>query len=57
MPAVSKAQQQAAAIAEKSPNKLYAKNKGLLKMGKPELSKFSSTKANGLPRKAKNTAL
>ena len=54
MPARSKAQQQAAAIAEHEPGKLYERNKGLLKMDKEELHKFSSTKRAGLPKKAKH---
>jgi hypothetical protein len=51
MPAESKAQQAAAAIAEHAPSKLYSRNRGLLKMAKPELSKFSTTKTTGLPRR------
>lgn len=48
MPAVSRAQRIAAAIAEHHPEKLYKKNKGLLKMSKEELHKYSSTKESGL---------
>lgn len=51
MPAVSKAQQQAMAIAEHSPSKLNAENKGLLKMSKSQLSDFASTPRKGLPKK------
>ncbi len=50
MPSVSKAQQAAMAIAEHEPSKLFAKNKGMLKMSKAELSKFASTKTKGLPK-------
>jgi hypothetical protein len=54
MPAESKAQQAAMAIAEHSPSKLYSKNRGLLKMSKPKLSEFASTKTAGLPRRVTN---
>lgn len=53
MPAVSKAQQVAMAIAEHAPGKLYARNKGLLGMTKPQLHDFAATKRKGLPAKAK----
>ena len=43
MPAVSKAQQMAAAIAEHAPGKLHAKNRGMLKMSKSQLSEFASS--------------
>ena len=49
MPAKSKAQQQAMAIAEHHPSKLYKKNRGMAKMSKEELHKFASTKTKGLP--------
>jgi hypothetical protein len=52
MPAVSRAQQQAMAIAEHSPDKLYAKNKGLLKMSNSQLHDFAATKRKGLPQYA-----
>ena len=51
MPAKSVAQQQASAIAEHEPRKLYARNRGLLSMDKSELSKFASTKHRGLPKR------
>lgn len=51
MPAKSKAQRRAMAIAEHEPGKLYARNKGLKKMGKEELSDWASTKEKGLPKK------
>jgi len=57
MPATSKKQQMMMAIAEHEPSKLYAKNKGVLKMGKKELHKFASTKRKGLPLKKKKTKL
>ena len=51
MPAVSKKQQQAMAIAEHEPSKLSSKNKGLLKMSKGQLHDFASTPRKGLPSK------
>ena len=51
MPATSKAQQQAMAIAEHSPGKLYARNKGLLKMTHQQLHDFASTARKGLPKR------
>lgn len=52
-PAVSKAQQQAMAIAEHQPKKLFKRNKGLLKMSKGQLSEFASTPESALPQKVK----
>jgi len=49
MPAKSKAQQQAMAIAEHEPGKLYARNKALLKMSGSQLHDFAATKRKGLP--------
>jgi hypothetical protein len=49
MPSVSQAQQRATAIAEHEPEKLYAKNKGLLKMSHKQLHDFASTPRKGLP--------
>lgn len=53
MPAKSKKQQIAMAIAEHHPEKLSAKNKGLLKMSKSQLHEFASTPRKGLPSMAK----
>jgi hypothetical protein len=52
MPAVSRKQQQAMAIAEHDPDKLLPKNQGLLKMSKSQLHDFASTKTKGLPKSA-----
>ena len=52
MPSASKSQQQAAAIAEKVPDRLYKRNSGLLSMKKPALRDFAKTKSSGLPQKA-----
>jgi hypothetical protein len=52
MPARSKKQQMAMAIAEHEPEKLSGKNKGLLKMSKSKLSEFASTPRKSLPMKA-----
>ena len=49
MPAVSKKQQQVMAIAEHEPDKLYSRNRGLLKMSGQQLHDFASTKRKGLP--------
>ncbi len=40
------------AIAKSDPDKLYARNAGLKKMSKEQLSDFASTPRKGLPRKA-----
>jgi hypothetical protein len=48
MPSVSKAQQQAMAIAEHEPGKLYARNRGLLKMSHQQLHDFASTPRHNL---------
>lgn len=53
MPAKSKAQRQATAIAEHHPEKLYARNKGLKEMSKEQLHEFATTKEKGLPKKKK----
>lgn len=52
MPAKSKAHQQAAAIALHEPSKLYARNKGLLKMGKKKLRHYAETSRKGLPKRS-----
>jgi hypothetical protein len=51
MPSTSQAQQIAMAIAEHAPSKLYARNKGLLKMSKPQLHDFAATPRKGLPKR------
>ena len=51
MPAKSKAQQQAAAIAKHEPSKLYKRNRGLRKMKKKALHKYAATKHHGLPKR------
>ena len=51
MPAVSRNQQIATAIAEHQPGKLYARNKGLLKMTQTQLHDFAATRRKGLPAK------
>lgn len=53
MPAVSKNQQIAMAIAEHNPNKLNKDNRGLLSMSKRQLHDFASTPRKGLPTRAK----
>lgn len=49
MPAVSKKQQIAMAIAEHEPSKLYARNRGLRKMSHQQLHDFAATPRKGLP--------
>lgn len=49
MPAESKAQQIAMAIAEHHPEELYERNKGLKKMTHEQLHDFASTPRKGLP--------
>lgn len=49
MPAVSKAQRIAMAIAEHHPEELYARNKGLKKMSHQDLHDFASTSEKHLP--------
>ena len=44
MPSVSEKQREAMAIAEHHPDKLYSKNKGLLKMSHKQLHEFAATK-------------
>lgn len=53
MPATSKAQRRAMAIAEHHPGEIYARNKGLLKMTKSQLHDFASTKEKGLVQRKK----
>lgn len=49
MPSVSQKQQIAMAIAEHAPDKLYARNSGLLKMSHEQLHDFASTPRKDLP--------
>jgi len=51
MPATSEAQRKAAAIAKHHPEKLYKRNRGLLKMTKKQLHHYASTKESELPAK------
>jgi len=53
MPAKSKNQRVAMAIAEHAPSKLNKKNKGLTKMSKKQLHEFAATPSKGLPKKVK----
>ncbi len=49
MPAKSKAQQIAMAIAEHEPEKLHEENKGLLEMSHKQLHEFAPTPRKHLP--------
>jgi hypothetical protein len=51
MPARSKAQQMAMAIALHNPGKLYKRNRGLLAMKRRDLREFAKTKRKGLPKR------
>lgn len=51
MPAVSVHQRVAMAIAEHHPDKLYKKNRGLLKMSHKQLHEFAATSEKDLPEK------
>lgn len=50
MPAVSQAQRMAMAIAEHHPDKLYKKNRSLLKLSKGQLHDYASTKGLKIKR-------
>lgn len=52
MPAKSRAQQAAMAIAEHSPSKLRPENRGLLSMSQEQLHDFAATPTKGLPKYA-----
>lgn len=51
MPAKNEKQRELMAIAEHHPEKVYAKNRGVLSMSKGQLRDFAATK--GLPSKSK----
>jgi hypothetical protein len=53
VPAVSQAQQKVMAIAEHAPDKLFKRNRGLLKMKNSELHDFAATPREGLPKKSR----
>ena len=53
MPAESVKQRKVMAIDKHHPEKLYKRNRGLLKMTQAQLSDFASTKESGLPKKKK----
>ena len=53
MPAKSKKQRRAIAIAEHAPDKLFKRNAGLKKMAKSDMHEFAKTPEKGLPMKKK----
>ena len=53
MPADSIAMRRLAGLAEHHPEKVYKKNRSILKMSGIELHKFASTPEKGLPYKKK----
>jgi hypothetical protein len=55
MPAKSKAQQKLAAIAKHHPEKVHAKNKGILDMPANALAEYADTKRKGLPAHTKKS--
>ena len=52
MPAKSKAQQIAAAIAKHNPGKLYKRNRGLLGLSDKQKTEYAQTARKGLKAKA-----
>lgn len=52
MPAVSRKQRVAMAIAEHHPGQLNKANRGLLRMSHEQLHDFAATPEKGLPKKA-----
>jgi hypothetical protein len=56
MPAISKKQRRAMAIAEHHPEQLFAKNKGLLQMSKGQLHDYASTPEKSLPVRKRPSA-
>jgi hypothetical protein len=52
MPSVSRKQQEAMAIAEHDPDKLYERNEGLTKMSHQSLHDFAATPRTNLPESA-----
>jgi hypothetical protein len=53
MPDKTKKQRKMFAIAEHHPEKLFKKNKGVLKMSQGQLHDFAATKEKKLPKKKK----
>ena len=53
MPAKSRNQAIAAAIAKHNPGKLYARNQGMRGMSDEQLDEYASTKRKGLPKRKK----
>ena len=53
MPAKSIKQRRLMAIAAEHPSKVFARNRGVLKMGKSSLKEFARTREKGLPKKKK----
>lgn len=54
MPAKSKKQRQAMAIAEHHPEMLYKRNRGMKKMNKSQLHEFAATPEKSLPKKKRH---
>ena len=54
MPSKSKAQRKLMAIAEHAPEKLYKRNRGVLKMSKKQLSEYAKTKEKVYQRRKRD---
>ena len=54
MPSKSRAEQKMMAIAEHAPEKLYARNRGVLTMSRQQLHDFASGSMKGKPNHVKN---
>lgn len=57
MPAVSKKQRVAMAIAEHEPEKLYKRNAGMKKMSREQLHEYASKPGRGKDRKKRTVSL
>ena len=57
MPAKSEKQRKMMAIAEYHPEKLYKRNRGVLKMSRKQLSEYASTKGLHSPAKIQRREL
>lgn len=53
MPAKSRSQRRAIAIAKYEPEKLFKRNRGLKRMSKEDLSEFTEMSEVGLPKKVR----
>lgn len=54
MPAVSEAQRKLVAMAEHNPEKVHAKNRGVLGMSKMQMHDYAMTPEKGLPKRVRH---